>query len=130
MLKRFQIYSVIVISALMFGGYISFPAISVSQESKPVEGKTDKDKCLACHGPYDKLIQNSVKFKTPEGETVMTHQYVPHKEKKDIPECSECHKPHAIPLEDKSSVIKPTEVKWCYTKCHHQNNFQLCESCH
>ncbi len=111
-------------------GAFALATSPASQEAKKVEGKMDKDKCLACHGPYEKLIGASDPFKTPENEPVIPHRYVPHEEKKDIPECTECHTPHKIPLEDKSTVVKPKDLKWCYTKCHHQNNFQLCSGCH
>jgi hypothetical protein len=127
MLIRPHISVIVLTSSLVLGLY--GPAIrTFSQE---VDGKIGKDKCLGCHGPYnDKLANKAVQFKTAEGETVMPHQYVPHDEKKDIPECTECHAPHTIPLKDKSTVVKPADLKWCYTYCHHKNNFQRCNECH
>lgn len=127
---RFHISLIVLASSLMLGVYVLAATSSLSQEAKQVDGMIDKDKCLACHGPYDKLIENSVQFKTSLGETIVPHQYVPHEEKMDIPECTECHKPHTIPLEDKSTVVKPKDLKWCYANCHHQNNFQPCSDCH
>lgn len=127
---RSHISLIVLALSLMLGVYVLASTSSVSQEAQQVDGKLDKDKCLACHGPYGELIENSVQFKTPEGEMIVPHQYVPHEEKVDIPECTECHTPHMIPLEDKSTVAKPTDVKWCYEKCHHLNNFQSCSGCH
>ena len=127
---RSHISLIVLASSLILGTYLLAATSSVSQAAKQVDGKIDKDKCLACHGPYDKLIQNSVKFKTAEGETIVPHQYVPHEEKTDIPQCTECHTPHTIPLEEKSTVVIPKDVNWCYATCHHRNNFQPCGNCH
>jgi hypothetical protein len=124
-----HILLIVMASSLMLGVYALATSL-VSQEARQVDVKIDKDKCLACHGPYDQLIEKTAPFKTPGGETVVPHRYVPHEEKKDIPECTECHTPHTIPLEDKSTVEKPKDVKWCYANCHHQNNFQSCSGCH
>jgi hypothetical protein len=92
--------------------------------------KPDKDKCLACHGPYEKIQKATADFKTSSGETVTPHQYVPHEEKKDIPDCTNCHTAHPIPPPDKASIVKPTGIDWCYTGCHHANNLQPCKNCH
>jgi len=120
----------IVLASLLLLGVCALAASLGSQEAKQADSKIDKDKCLACHRPYDKLIEKTAQFKTPGGEIVTPHQYVPHEEKKDIPECTECHVPHVIPLGDSSTLEKPKDVKWCYAKCHHQNNFQPCSGCH
>lgn len=130
MSQRSHISLIVLASSLILGVYVLAAASSVSQDAKQIDGMIDKDKCLACHGPYSKLIENSVQFKTTEGETIVPHQYVPHEEKTDVPECTECHTPHTIPLEDKSTVVMPKDVKWCYETCHHRNNFQSCSNCH
>jgi hypothetical protein len=122
--------SLILLASCLLLGVCALATGPVPKEAKQADGKIDKDKCLACHGPYDKLIEKAGQFKTPGGETVAPHQYVPHEEKKDIPECTECHTPHTMPLEDKSTVDMPKDVKWCYATCHHQNNFQSCSGCH
>jgi hypothetical protein len=99
---------------------------SPNKEEKKITAKT----CLACHGSYDKIAEATADFKAASGETATPHQYVPHAEKKEIPECIECHLPHPVPLEDKSKVVKPTNVDWCYTSCHHAHNLMPCKSCH
>jgi hypothetical protein len=126
---RFHVILIVLASSLMLGAF-ALAADPASQEAKQPANKMNKDTCLACHGPYDKLIEASVPFKTPENETVVPHRYVPHAEKKDIPECTECHTPHKVPLEDVSTVVIPKDLKWCYATCHHQNNFQACSGCH
>jgi len=64
------------------------------------------------------------------GEKINPHCYVPHDRKldKNIPACTNCHKPHPNPITSKKEVIKPN-VDWCY-KCHHNNDFQPCGACH
>jgi hypothetical protein len=94
------------------------------------EMKLDKTVCLACHGSYDDLAAATADYKAPSGETVTPHQYVPHKEDPEIPECTECHKPHPIPPESKDQVVKPTKIDWCYATCHHMNNLMPCKGCH
>jgi hypothetical protein len=117
-------------STLLFG-VSAFVTSAIPQDNaQKEETKTVAQKCLGCHGPYDKLAAATADFKAPSGETVTPHRYVPHADKKDIPECTECHKPHPVPLEDKSSVIKPDNVDWCYSSCHHAQNFQPCNNCH
>jgi hypothetical protein len=92
--------------------------------------KVDKQKCLGCHGPYDTLKQKTANYSPNEGEKASPHQYVPHEEKKEIPECTECHTPHKVPLEDKATVVKAKGVDYCYTNCHHARNLQPCKDCH
>jgi hypothetical protein len=104
-------------------------AFSQDNAKKPDSNFT-KDQCLSCHGPYEKIIKATAGFTTPDGETVTPHQYVPHDEKKDIPECSNCHTPQPMPPKDKSQVVKPKDVEWCYTSCHHAHNLQNCKNCH
>jgi hypothetical protein len=86
--------------------------------------------CLACHGSYDDIAKDTADFIAPSGETVTPHQYVPHEEKKDIPECTECHQSHDIPLEDVSKVVMPDNLDYCYQSCHHAYNLQPCSTCH
>lgn len=114
------------------GGAASLLPASVLQEkSDSGEPKTVAEKCLACHGPYDKLAEKTAGHTTAGGETVTPHQYVPHQDKKDIPECTECHLvQHPVPLKDKSEVVKPNDVGWCYASCHHASNLQPCKNCH
>jgi hypothetical protein len=104
--------------------------VAVQEDAAKDEAKEATPKCLDCHGPFDKLAEATANYQAPSGEIVTPHQYVPHEEKKDIPECTECHKPHEIPLVDKSTVVKPNNLDYCYQSCHHSNNFQPCSTCH
>lgn len=94
------------------------------------EIKVDKTMCLACHGSFDDIAAATADYTAPSGETVTPHQYVPHQENPEIPECTECHKPHPIPLESKDQVVKPKKIDWCYASCHHMNNLMACSGCH
>jgi hypothetical protein len=94
------------------------------------EKQTVAQKCLACHGSFDKLAEKTASYKAPSGETTTPHRYVPHAEKKDIPECIECHIPHPTPLEDKSKIVIPDKLNYCYSGCHHASNLQPCKNCH
>jgi hypothetical protein len=116
----------------LLAGIFALLASAAAQEILPPETKGVAPKCLACHGPYEKLREKTADYVAPSGETVTPHQYVPHEDKdaKDIPDCTECHVAHPIPLEDKSTVAKPDGVNWCYSSCHHANNLQPCSSCH
>ena len=91
--------------------------------------KPTKTKCLACHGSFDKIAAATADYETPSGEKTTPHRYIPHAEKKDIPECTECHTPHPVPLEDKSKVVK-ANIDYCYGSCHHARNLQPCSNCH
>jgi hypothetical protein len=94
------------------------------------EKKVGKDVCLACHGSYDDIAAKTADWKAPSGETVTPHQYIPHEEKTEIPECTECHIPHPMPPESKDQVVKPTKIDYCYDSCHHIKNLQKCSTCH
>jgi hypothetical protein len=96
----------------------------------PIVQQSVAQKCLACHGSYDKLAEKTANFKTTSGETVTPHQYVPHADKTDIPECTECHVPHPVALEDNSKVVKPDKLTYCYSNCHHMSNLQPCKNSH
>ena len=124
MQKRFPLV-VIALSVLVILAGLGMAA----QDAKAPAAKMDKTMCLGCHGPFDKLVKAEAKFKTPAEETVNPHKYVPH-DSEDAPECTECHTPHTIPLEDKSKVEKPKDVQFCYDSCHHMKNLQSCKTCH
>ncbi len=120
---------VILTLALLFGTF-ALTTGAAPQEAKKTDTTGVAEKCLACHGPYDKIREATADFKASSGETITPHQYVPHADKKDIPDCTECHTPHPIPLEDKSKAVKPNSVDWCFSSCHHANNLQPCSTCH
>jgi hypothetical protein len=94
---------------------------------------TSKDRCLNCHGPFDKLAAAAANYMAPNGERVTPHHYVPHdsKDTKAIPECSNCHQSHPVrPTASDLAVLPKPNVQWCYTNCHHENNFTPCKNCH
>jgi cytochrome b subunit of formate dehydrogenase len=109
-------------------------ASSSAPISVPPAGTTatgmGKDMCVACHGPFEKLASAKPSFKTDGFETITPHRFVPH-DSKDVPECSSCHKSHAVPptASDIAALPKPG-IMWCYASCHHQYNFTPCKACH
>jgi len=117
-------------SALLLGALALLAAAASQDNAQSKEKQTIAQKCLACHGSFDKLATKTANFKTPSGETATPHRYVPHEEKTDIPECTECHLPHPVPLEDKSKVVKPNDITYCFNSCHHAHNLQPCKNCH
>jgi hypothetical protein len=121
--KGFALFSGVLAVLLVFGS-VEFAA----QESKPPE-KITKEQCLACHGPFEKVIEKNVKFKFSEEETINPHRYIPH-DSEEAPECTECHVPHTLPPPDKSAIVKPNNVEFCLASCHHMRNFQPCTACH
>ena len=92
---------------------------------------SSKDACLACHGPFDKLVSASANYVWQNGDKQSPHRYVPHASTdiKDIPECSNCHKPHPVPptASDIAAMAKP-DPSWCFG-CHHTGTLQ-CGTCH
>ena len=93
------------------------------------EAGSSKDACLGCHGPFEKLIAATSDYKMQSGDQEIKsnpHRYVPHKSK-DIPECSNCHKPHPVPLTSTEGLSKP-KAQWCYG-CHHAGVLE-CGICH
>lgn len=91
--------------------------------------KTGKDQCLACHGPFEKLASDTAGFKAKGGEVGTPHRYVPH-DTKDIPECDECHTPHALPAPDATAAKNTATVDKCYDGCHHTKTLEKCSECH
>ena len=128
MKKCFMMSLVILIPAL-FIGTLSLATGAAPQDSAGEETKAAKPDCLACHGPFDKLAAATAAYETPSGEKTSPHKYIPHADKKDIPDCTECHTPHPVPIQDKTAVVKAT-VDYCYISCHHAHNFQVCSTCH
>jgi hypothetical protein len=106
---------------------------ALAQTAEPSGGEVPKETCLNCHGPFDKLAGAAPGYVAPSGEKVNPHVYVPHtsKEAKAVPECTNCHEPHAVPPKPADITAQPKpEVQWCYTACHHKNNFEPCKDCH
>jgi predicted CXXCH cytochrome family protein len=100
------------------------PPAPAPSAAAPAAGS--QDVCLACHGPYENLIEKTAKYYMPSGETTSPHKYLPHKSK-NIPDCKNCHKPHALPPPPKQSIAEPS-TDWCYT-CHHKGVLE-CGTCH
>ena len=91
---------------------------------------TTKQDCLACHGPFDKLISKNIAVEA-DPKPVNPHTSIPHTKtgKMDqIWECTMCHTPHAMPVK-KDPNREKANVEACY-QCHHQYNFQRCDACH
>ena len=99
-----------------------------TQENKP-DTKIDKEKCLGCHGPFEKIAEATADWQSPAGDKGTPHRFIPH-DTTDVPECTECHTPHEIPPKDKESVVKPKDILFCYDSCHHAKNLQPCKNCH
>jgi hypothetical protein len=127
MKKRFSLlWEAVLASVLLLGIFVTAVA---EVPNKTIEIKGVAKKCLTCHHPsYEKIREATAKYKTFNGETVTPHQYVPHKDKTDIPDCTECHEAHPIPPTGK--VVKPKDISFCYTACHHMNDLQSCTKCH
>ena len=122
--------------AILFSS-LGVPARSVAAPPPSPAGggqaEASKEACLGCHGPFDKLAGMAPTFKAPSGETINPHYFVPHnsKEAKAVPECTNCHEPHLIPPTTAALADLPKPgVDWCYTACHHKNNFTPCKECH
>jgi hypothetical protein len=115
--------------ALVLPGLLPIPTQAASAPGTPVS----KEACLECHGPFDKLVGAPASFTEPGGEKINPHKYVPHtsREAKAVPECTNCHRPHPVPPKaEKGAAQSKPDVQWCYTTCHHNNNFEPCKNCH
>ncbi len=126
-------FIVLCLSVVAFFAYLKSGAMPLFAQTAPATGATAKEACLKCHGPYDKLAGAPAAYAAPSGEKINPHVYVPHssKEAKAVPECTNCHQPHALPPNKAQIKSQPApEVQWCFTACHHDNNFQPCQNCH
>ena len=108
---------------------ITIPNVPPSENAIPtasLAAGSSKDVCLACHGPFDKLVSVTSNYVFPSGEKTSPHRYLPHNSQ-DIPECSICHKPHPLPLTSTEGLPK-ANGEWCY-ECHHKRVLK-CGTCH
>jgi hypothetical protein len=115
----------------MPAGAAAAPAGSSQTAAPPTAAA--KDACLNCHGPFDKLAGASANYAAPSGEKIVPHRFVPHnsKDAKAIPGCNNCHEAHPLPpAANALAALSKPDVQWCYTACHHKNNFVLCKDCH
>ena len=91
--------------------------------------------CLACHGPYEKIVAASASYKTEKGESVNPHttsdgtKLRPHASGKGVIDCSKCHRTHPLPFVSVKDVPTPN-TNYCFLFCHHQDNFSPCSECH
>jgi len=102
-------------------------------QTAPSSPAVSKEVCLDCHGPFDKLAFATAGYQASSGEKGTPHRYVPHssREGKAIPGCANCHEPHPVPPPSAGLKALPKgDVQWCYTACHHKNNFVSCKDCH
>ncbi len=87
-----------------------------------------KEACLACHGPFDKLVTATGNYVWPKGEKHSPHMYVRHNTK-NIPECTYCHKAHAMPPTPAgTAAMGKANPEYCFT-CHHTEKLE-CGMCH
>ena len=109
---------------VVFAATAAYPAAPA-----PANGGA-RDKCLACHGPFDKLTAAPKTYAVPSGPKINPHVYVPHgrQDAKAIPECLNCHKAHPVPLTAKGGLPE-SDVAWCFS-CHHTQEFSACKTCH
>jgi hypothetical protein len=123
-------FLLMVSASMLLFGILTAVSIALEVPQRKIETKGVAKKCFACHS-YDKIREATAKYKASSGETATPHQYVPHKDKEkgDIPDCTQCHQEHPIPLADKSKVVKPKDVDYCYNECHHMRNLESCK-CH
>jgi predicted CXXCH cytochrome family protein len=91
------------------------------------EAGSSKNACLDCHGPFDKLTSATANYTFPGGEKTTPHRYVDH-DSKNIPDCSNCHKPHPVPLTSTKGLAK-ANAEWCFS-CHHAKVLDKCVTCH
>ena len=128
--KKSLLYFGVLVLIVVFGAFALATGMDGQEGSEKTEAAGMASKCLACHGSYDDIAKATADFKTANGEVTTPHRYVPHDDPEGIPECTECHTPHEIPLQDVSKVVKPDNINWCYDSCHHMRNLQPCSACH
>ncbi|MCI5851798.1 MAG: cytochrome c3 family protein [Sutterellaceae bacterium] len=122
--------TVIAAMLLAAAGLFALPSFAAD----PAPGSPEY--CLQCHGPYDKLREQTKDWKDEFGDKIQPHQYMdptagkPHEARKLPPDCKECHGIHSIPPKKGEKHKQPT-FSTCYG-CHHMENFQKCSSsgCH
>ncbi len=115
---------------------LAAPPSSPTLPATPSTPNVSSDFCLACHGPYDKVVKASANYIIPDrsGSTVNPHTTIdmsaskPHASGKGVPECTNCHKPHPQPLVSTKDVAI-ANGDFCFS-CHHQRNFTPCSECH
>ena len=103
----------------------------IAQEKAAIPSPAEKpntETCLGCHGPFEELAKWTAGYVTDQGEKVNPHVHVPHDSDKITP-CDTCHEAHLVPLTSKGNIPK-ANVQYCYSACHHNNDFTPCIQCH
>ena len=122
------------LALLVLISVIPFQASGLAaQTDSSASEATTKEACLNCHGPFETLTAKTPDYVAPSGETIVPHRFVPHSSgaSKAIPECNNCHEGHPLPPEGAArKAPSKSDVQWCYTTCHHENNFTPCKACH
>jgi hypothetical protein len=135
-IRTVLIGTVILLGAWILGAADHKPAAKsrISPRTAVLAARASDNECLACHDNFDKLIESTGGYQAPSGEKGSPHRYVPHdsKKKEDIPECTHCHKAHAMdPLPKKGSLDKSkVGIQWCFEACHHEKTLESCKHCH
>jgi hypothetical protein len=140
---RFRAYFLVVVCA---AGLVACKDLGTGSGKGSGATNVDKgasessSKCLSCHGPFTKLVASSTNYAAPSGEKTSPHRYVSagpnqfvahnSKEATAIPDCLNCHTAHPANPAKGSIDLKKVSVQWCYTKCHHKNDFTSCKECH
>lgn len=94
----------------------------------PLPSKAEPEFCLGCHGPYEALLALTEGYAHEDGVEANPHISIPHG--KDTPSgCSNCHDVHALPVTAEVE-IKEANLTYCYSACHHEENFEPCSDCH
>ena len=90
--------------------------------------KPTAELCMGCHGPLEKLKARTSGYVTDQSEKVNPHVNVPHDSTK-FTTCTECHEAHPLPVTGPVKIAK-ANVQYCYSACHHMNDFTPCAQCH
>ncbi len=127
--KRLVLCGAFLVLASIRGGYLAHSIKFADAANEAAKGPTA---CLTCHGgSFDKLASKEPSFKASSGEMINPHRFIPHNEKKveNVPDCTDCHSTHPIPPKGKIDLSK-VNVDTCFLACHHQQNFERCNTCH
>jgi hypothetical protein len=125
-------FTVVILLASGFIPVSVFLFHSVAAQEKaavqPAPDKPTAESCLGCHGSFEELAKRTAGYVTDQGEKANPHMYVPHDSKK-ITSCDNCHDAHPVPLTSPEKIAK-ANVQYCYSACHHENDFTPCIECH
>ena len=122
-------------AALLAAAFAASGALAAEDSAEKASDSTKQ--CLMCHGGSFEALREQTKNWTDEfGDKIQPHQYLdsesanPHQGAKVVPECTNCHEKHPVPL---PAGYKPKQATFstCYG-CHHMENFQKCSDagCH